>query len=263
MDEHIQNEAMAIMDAQRIEQPQQDQPEPAEKPASEQPEPKKAFESTKDYNLRVLAERAEQAERKAAEYQRYIESLQKQSQQQNHALAQEAYSDNDLDFDADISDDDYLDGKQLKKVTKTLKQELRQMKQQLQQVNQVNQASAAEMRLRSQYADFDAVVTKENLKTFAKIYPEEYQSIKSNPDLYGMGKTAYTLLKRLGIADSEMEMQEQRLAENKSKPRAAASVGPQISDSPMARLGEYDRRVLTEERKAQLRKQVEEAKRYR
>ena len=40
-------------------------------------------------------------------------------------------------------------------------------------------------------------------------------------------------------------------------------MAPQTADTPLAKVGDYDRRILTEERKAEIRRQVEEAKRNR
>ena len=252
MDEHVQNPALAELETQKESQT----------PESAPIETKKTVESTKEYNLRILAERAEQAERKAAEYERLLREREQQRYEQNHAPQKEAYQSADED-DVDVADDDYLDGRRFKKTTKSLKQELAEVKQKLNEVYNSNASVSAEYRLKSQYSDFDNVVTKQNLATFARIYPEEYQTLMSSRDMYSMGKTAYTMLKNLGIADPEIAEQDKRLQENKNKPRAAASVGPQASDSPIARFGDYDRRVLTEERKEQLRRQVAEAKRYR
>ena len=63
--------------------------------------------------------------------------------------------------------------------------------------------------------------------------------------------------------DSQYSNQDKRLEENKAKPRAIGNASPQAGDTPLSKVGDYDRRILTEERKDQLRKQVEEAKRNR
>jgi hypothetical protein len=56
---------------------------------------------------------------------------------------------------------------------------------------------------------------------------------------------------------------DKRIEQNKNKPRSIANVAPQTGDTPLTKVGDYDRRILTEERKAEIRRQVEEAKRNR
>ena len=119
------------------------------------------------------------------------------------------------------------------------------------------------MRLKSQFNDFDSVVTKENLDKLASQKPSLYRSILSNPDLYDKGYTAYEFIKNSDILSGQYQEIDRKVEENRSKPRSAANVAPQSGDTPLARVGDYDRRILTEERKDQLRRQVEEAKRYK
>lgn len=207
-------------------------------------------ESAREYNIREMRRRLEESERRAKDLEEQIKQQRNSPQQQ----AQSADSD-----DINIGDEDLIEGKHLKKyVSNTIKKyELR-----LEEMAQQSATSAAENRLKSQYQDFDSVVSEENIKNLAALYPEDYRSLTSNPDIYAKGKTAYNMIKRYGIVESAYEDVDRRLSENKTKPRAAASISPQSSDTPLARVGDYDRRVLTEERKEQLRRQVEEAKMY-
>ena len=209
-------------------------------------EQKPAQESNKEYNLRILRERAEKAEQRAAELERMAQ------QQQPQQYQQAPQEDEPFVFD----DESLLEGKHLKKYDKNVDTKIKRLEQQIAQYALLN----TEQRLKNQFNDFDDVVSQENLKNFATIYPDEYRSMMSNPDLYGKGKTAYTMIKNLGLAE-RYEMQEQKLAANKSKPRSAATSTSQVAETPLARVGDYDRRVLTEERKMQLLQQVENAKR--
>jgi hypothetical protein len=71
------------------------------------------------------------------------------------------------------------------------------------------------------------------------------------------------MIRASGLVDDNYNSQDRRIEENRSKPRAAANVAPQGSETPLARAGDYDRRVLTEARKTEILKRVEEAKRNR
>lgn len=208
-------------------------------------------ETQKESNFRILRERAEAAERRSQELERMIHL----NQQQPQPKVEE-------DDDMDINDDTYIEGKQLKKYVKKLKQELKETKKTFEEQNQRNAITQAEIRLKSQFTDFDAVVTKDNLSKLADQKPALYRSIMANQDIYDRGYTAYEMLRNSGYIN-EYAQTDKRLEDNRSKPRSAANANPQTGETPLARVGDYDRRVLTEDRKDQLRRQVEEAKKNR
>ncbi len=208
---------------------------------------------SKQASIRVLRERADAAERRNLE----LESMIQQNMRQQKANKMQI----DDSDDFDMSDDTYVEGKHLKKYVKTLKQELKNQRQQFEEFNQKNSVAQAEMRLKSQFNDFDSVVSRENLEKLSMKKPELYRSIISNPDLYDKGHAAYEMIKNSGILTNQYEDIDRRVEENKLKPRSASNAAPQSGDTPLSRAGDYDRRILTEERKAFLRKQSEEAAR--
>lgn len=207
---------------------------------------------------RILRERAEAAERRSLELERYLQMNQQQQQPQKIQVVDEE----DLDI-SDISDDSLIEGKQLKKYVKSLKQEVRNTKKQFQEYNQQIALTQADMRLKSQFSDFDRVVSKENLDKLALQKPALHRTIYSATDIYDRGYAAYEMIKGSGILNDEFQEVDKRLEDNKSKPRAAANIAPQSSDTPLTRVGDYDRRILSEERKEQLRRQVEQSKMYK
>lgn len=213
-------------------------------------------ESQKEANMRILRERAEAAERRAQELERMMQMNMSQQQTQKIQVVDE-------EDDFGISDDTYIEGKHLKKYVKNLKQELRNTKKQFEEYNQQNAMAQAEMRLKSQFSDFDIVVSKENIEKLASQKPALYRTMLASNDIYDRGYTAYELIKNSGIASDQYQEVDRKIEENRIKPRSAASVAPQSSDTPLTRVGDYDRRILSEERKDQLRRQVEEAKRYK
>jgi hypothetical protein len=213
-------------------------------------------ESQKETSMRILRERAEAAEKRSLELERMMQM--NMSQQQTNKIQ---VSDDDDDFD--LNDDTYIEGKHLKKYVKNLKQELKNTRKQFEEYNQQNALTQAEMRLKSQFNDFDTVVNKENLEKLQQQKPVLYRTILANNDIYDKGYAAYELIKHSGIIADQYQDLEKKVEENKSKPRSAANASPQSGDTPLTRVGDYDRRILSEERKDQLRRQVEEAKRYK
>jgi hypothetical protein len=215
------------------------------------------YEESKQTSIRLLRERAEAAERRSQELERMVQM--NMSQQQSNQKMQ--IVDDEDDFD--LNDDTYIEGKHLKKYVKSLKQELKNTKKQFEEYNQQNSMHQAEMRLKTQFNDFESVVSKENLERLQQQKPALYRTILANSDIYDKGYVAYELIKNSGILTDQYQELDRKVEENRSKPRSAANAAPQSGDTPLARVGDYDRRILTDERKDQLRKQVEEAKRYK
>lgn len=231
---------------------------PAQEQQIEKPqEPVQQQESQKETSMRILRERAEAAERRSQELERVI-NMNMAQQSQNNQKIQIAEDD-----DFDMSDDTYVEGKHLKKYVKSLKQELKNTKQQFEEFNKQSALNQAEMRLKNQFSDFDSVVSKENLEKLQSQKPVLYRTILANSDLYDKGYAAYELIKSSGIVTDQYQEIDKRVEENRSKPRSAANASPQSGDTPLTRIGDYDRRILTDERKDQLRKQVEQAKMYK
>ena len=222
-------------------------------PAQEPQQQTAPQETQKEYNLRLLRERAERSEQQLAELQNQMRMLQQPQKQKIEIVDDEDYG---------IDDESYAEGKHVKKIARKQKSEIQALKEKLDTLERNSSASNAELRLRAQYNDFDSVVNVDNIKKLASLKPSAYRSMLANPDLYDQGWTAYDLIKNSGIAEGYPE-QDRRLEENRNKPRSSAGAPGQIAETPLTRVGDYDRRTLTPERKMQLLKQVEEAKKYR
>lgn len=216
-------------------------------------------ESNKEYNLRILRERAEKAEQRAAELER---QRQYDLQQRQPSTPQPQQKVESNDEDITIDDESYVEGKDLKRYVRALKSEVRQTKQALQEQAQAMQVQVAEQRLRDQFKDVDQILTTENIKNLETIYPDEFESIKNNPNPYSKMKTAYTLIKNLSIAESFIK-EDKKIAENKLKPRSAASVPAQGPETPLSKFEDYGRRVLSEQQKDDIMRRVQLAKSMR
>ncbi len=226
---------------------------PQEQETLEQKEEQKK-ESSKEQNHRILRERAEAAERRLRELEQQL-----QSQQPKKAQRYEIEEDDDFD----VADDEYVEGKKVKKILKKMDQRLKQTAQQFEEMNRAAAVKYAEANLKSQFADFDSIVTEENLRKLQEKKAPLFRSIMANNDLYDRGYSAYEAIKAAGIAVDEYEDIDRKLDQNRKVPRSAGSAPSQTSDSPMTKIGDYDRRILTDERKEQLRKQVAQAKMMR
>lgn len=124
--------------------------------------------------------------------------------------------------------------------------------QELQQRLEISEAKSEINALK----DFDEVVSKDNIKTFARLYPDEYNTIMASPNLRTRSKLAYNMIKNYGIAEAspllkqteEIRMAEKKIEINKTKPATAASAP--ASQSPLTKFGRYDadgRLVMTDE----------------
>ena len=224
---------------------EQVQVQPEEKPV-EQPK-----ESQKEQNLRILRERAERAERRAAEMEQLMQQQKQQQYQQPQQVQQVEHQE-----EFRMEDDAYLDGKKFNNYLERKKQEDRKQREENQRLQQQILSSLAEQRIRTELPDFDQVVSAENLKNLAAVKGESYQSMMSNPDLYAKAKTAYDMIKGYGLNEDYSDMNK-KIADNKSKPRAAASVAPQQADTPLSRVGDYDRRILTDAQRLENMKRVQ------
>lgn len=219
-------------------------------------------ESEKDRNFRNLREqaeaskqRAEVAERRAQELEFYL----KQNMNQNKPAVKMEYEEED---DFDISDDSYIEGHQFKKYVKNLKNEFKKTTAELQKMNQKSVADQAEIKLKSEFPDIQQVVTRENLDRLAQMKPALYRSIMACTDLYDQGYTAYEMIRSAGIV-KEYNTIDRKLEDNRTKPRSAANASSQVADTPLSRLGDYDRRILSDTDRDMINKRVAEAKSYR
>lgn len=216
---------------------------PGIQPQSGQNNPEFQPNSDKEYNMRQLREQRDQAERRAIEAERLLSQRHQQPPEED---------------DLGVDDDALLEGKQLKKYHKNNKGNQQKTQAQIDQIN----SALSELRLRTKHPDIDSVVTDENLEKLKRIKPHIYRSIMANPDFVDRGEVAHDAISTWIKPEKHAE-QDRRLEENKAKPRSSASVGPQPSDTPLTRVGDYDRRILSNADKDRIMREVQLAKSYR
>lgn len=234
----------------RVEQNDQPQQEPIRDNMS-QLEPQHTRveqDSLKERNLRYLRERAEAAERRAAELEYQMKLREQQSKPQVQID----------DDEMNIEDDSYIEGRQLKKYVNKLKQQVSQTNKQFEEYTKQQDSKIAVNSLKSQYQDFDSVVNEDNLNKFAQEEPEIYRSILSNPDVFDRGKAAYNMIKKTFRSEQRVEPIQQS-----GKPRSAASAGPQTAQTPLSTIGDYDRRILSDADRDRILRAAKAAQQYR
>jgi len=205
--------------------------------------------NTSDTNIANLRAAKEKAEQERADMASQLEDLQRRSVTPGPDKTEQI---------PEYGDDDFVEGKVLKREIDALKKQIAANKTQ-------TIADTDASRLKNKYSDFDNVVSNENLKKLRELDPDTAETIAlSNASIYNRGSAAYKRIKELGIVVADNHVQNRDNAqENVSKPRPSNSVSPQQGDSPLAMANAFSSGPLTEEKKALLRKEMNEAaKRY-
>lgn len=218
-------------------------PEVTEAPAPQMASPDE--DQSPQRNFARLREAKERAEYERDEAIRYIQRMQTQHTEQHPA------SDEKDPAPDDLTERWYVDKK------------IKSLENQIRQYEQHTQSNVAEARIRSQYNDFDQVVTPETIELLRNTYPEVAQTLHATPDLYSKAVSTYNIIKKFGISRSsnpQAEYEKQLAQRNASKPRSANSVSPQQGETPLNKANEWANGILTPERKAQLYKEMIDAK---
>lgn len=200
-------------------------------------------------NFKAMRQKIAAAERERDEFARRLKEIEANPMRKYEPTE----PDEDLDFN--IAPDDLAEGKHLSKVAK----KIRNLENQLRSYQQNTVAVTAETRLKTEFPDIEKVVSAENIQTLRDMYPEIAETLNSSNDLYTKAKAAYTMIKKFGIHAEDNYIQDKQLAQrNAAKPKPLASVAPQQGESPISRANAFAN-GLTEELKAQLRKEMDEA----
>ena len=239
------------------------QPEPeqqlAEEPSVEveqesQPEQQVVQESSTERNFKELRQKASQFDRVARErdeMMRRVQELESRSAPQQPQVPQ-AQEEDDV-----LGNDDLVEGKHLSKMGRKIKG----LEEKLRQYEQKSSMSNTEMRLRSEYPDFDKVVCAENLNSLREQEPYLAESIGNDPDIYRKAVSAYKLIKKMGVYVEDTYQHEKALVQkNAAKPKSLASISPQQGESPLSRANVFAN-GLTDDLKKQLFEEMRKASR--
>jgi hypothetical protein len=192
-----------------------------------------------DENLRALREARERAEWERDALKNQMLEMQRAMQNQYQPQVQPRVDQPDPeidDFNFDIADDALIEGKDAKRLV----QELKKVKTQLKQFGSQSRETAVESKIRSNFPDFNEVVSKQNVERLNHEYPEIAQTLRDTPDLYNKASAAYSIMKKFGIyKDMTYEEDKMKAIKNSQKPRPVASVSPQQGDSPLSKANAF------------------------
>jgi len=212
------------------------------------PSPKESFRALKEAKERADRERDAMLSQ-MLEMQRQIQNMQQQQPQVQEQPVE--------DYDFDIESDALAEGKHLKKLMAKQKA----MEQQLKRYQMHSEEVAVETRIRSQYPDFEKVVSKENVEILNEQFPEIAKTLRDTPDMFNKAAAAYTVIKNFGIHKDTAKHESDRVkaVTNAQKPRPLASVNPTQGDSPLSKANAFAN-GMTEELKEQLRREMYNAR---
>ena len=216
----------------------------------EQEAPKQSSKSSSE-NLRILREAREKAERERDELMKHILSMQQQQMPKPQVQAQE-----EEEVNISFEDDALLEGKHGKQLYK----KMQQMEKKLAQYESKSSESIIETRIKSELADFDAVVNQENINKLNQEFPEIATTLRDTKDLYSKAVSAYKIMKKFNIYKDKTYDQDKEIAlKNASKPRTVTSLNPQQGDSPLSKANAFAN-GMTKDLQAQLLKEMAEAR---
>lgn len=204
-------------------------------------------ESAQERNYRALREKAQRMERERDELMRRLQETEQRSAMPGPANEPE---------EDEPAPTDLVEWRHVKKKISRLEEQLKNTQQQ-------STVMTVEARLKTQYPDFDAVVSAENIEALRSAHPEIAHTLNASPDLYNKAVSAYTLIKKLGIHHEDLHHAERALAQkNTSKPRPLTSIAPQQGDTPLSRANAFAN-GLTDDLKSQLHKEMLDAMKNR
>lgn len=209
-----EDQPIDVLEQEASHQPQ----ETIQEQAQQQP-----VESKQDRNWREMRQKLEHYEKKLADLE-----------QKNQPKAVE-------EEELNLSDDDIVTAKDVKKLAKKMAREI------IAQDRMRYEADTAEDRLRTKYSDFDEVVNEDNVKKLLREEPELAKVLKSTADPYAKGVAAYRYIRLMERANPEA-VDKQVIRQNLAKPRTTTS----IKDSGLDHVEEFASGRLTAEMRRKL-----------
>jgi hypothetical protein len=218
---------------------------------SAQPQP-----DVRENNLVAMRKKMEAAEaaQRAAEA-RALQYEQMLAQQAAHKPAMAEFTAPDED-DLPVDNEDYVQGKVYKATHKKTRSKLSEQEKKIKDLEEKISLIEAKTEI-DRLKDWNEVVTEENLATFKRLYPDEYDIVASNPDLRKRSKAVYNMMTHYGIANPLLKAVDERVEANKRKPQSASVSAPQTPTSPLAGFNSEGRRVMTEAERDRILQEIE------
>lgn len=202
-----------------------------------QPEVIQPVEDRQDRNWRELRRAKEDLEKKARMQEELIGQL--LSAQKSQASIP------DVDELDSIPADDYIPKGQVEKLVSKKAEKIAQeaVKKALQEREKMQYME----RLQSKFADFNDVVTPENLEILEQQDPELAKTIADTQDPYTIGLQSYKFIKSMGIASKAQSYKRNKEVDEKLEKNAKTVQTPQAFDKrPMAQTFELTKAMKNE-----------------
>lgn len=212
-------------------------------------------------SFRELAQRTEKAERERDEllkklYEREAQNDVARSKQQRIDQSQP-----EEDFNIDAADDDLAEIKHVKSLAeqvKILKRQAAEERARREEEQEKSRLIAIENKIKSQYPDFDKVVSGDNIELLKHMDPEFTSGLDFKRNPYATAISTYLAIKERGIYQgNDYAAEKKRVQENAAKPRLSPAVSSaQQGDSPLSKANAFAN-GLTPELQEQLRREME------
>ena len=190
-------------------------------------------ESDADRNFRRLRESNEQLQQRDKEKDQMIWALQQEllKNRETPAKAPEP----EPDPFAGVDPSDWTTFEQTQKVAERIaEQKARKL---IEAYEAKRRQEEAPTRLRTEYSDFDAVVTTENVEQLRKLKPKIAQALSLIGDEEAKAVAAYEYIKAFLPSAMEHEATKQRIAENADRPKSLSSTG---GKSPLSQASAFE-----------------------
>lgn len=206
-------------------------------------------------SLREKASRVDQLQKERDEARYYAQAMEKESlrYQQQQRIPQEA-EEPDYDLNS-LSDDEIVDVRTLKKIQlqEINKQKALEKKQNESRAQQESYRRSVNAQMRETYADFNDVLSNDNIAKLEAKRPGLARSLAQNPDFAEVVLETYHIIKDLGIYRSPLEVNNRAVIQkNMAKPRSANTVAPQSGDTPLNKAGQFTGGAMNEEQRRAL-----------
>ena len=216
--------------------------------------------TAQENNLIAMRKRLEAEESARIAAERRASELEQRIQNSNQIPVSSSFVETAEEEEIGIDNDDYIQAKHIKTSNKKFNTKLSATERKTAELEQ--KVAYLEAKLDTDaLKDFDQVVSDDNVRTLARLYPPDYRTAMLNPNLKEKSRTIYNMIKNYGIAvPREVRDADNKIAANKQKPQLASAGSPQVGQTPLSRLNDYERRVMTEERRDQILAEVERKK---
>jgi len=192
-------------------------------------------ETAAQLSFKQLREKAERLERERDEYYR------KNQQYENRQPVERG----DEEENYPINNDDLVEGKHLKAYEKKLKK----LEDSFTKSQKKAEEAFSESRIRSEFPDFDKVVSQDSLYILQSQFPELAASINANPDLYSKAKAAHQAITKLNINPNDFSSQDKAINKNLSKPQNVNAVSPQQGESALNKANAFANGLTEDDKK--------------